>query len=369
MKIVYGLCGEGRGHCANFLAIAPLFDAEFLVFAGGDAYDFLHVQNISSMAGINARFLDVPPFKFRYKNGRRDIFQTVATNASTILKLKANKYLPYGTLAEVEKEVTKFAPDFIISDDEPFLNHIKRSVPLVIFDRFGKVAFCKPAPHKEDFSYKFDKLLNVYIFKMLINDPDHVITSSFYEADALDEFEHSVTSVGPVLRRVVLDQAVSDQGHVVLYATHPYVYTESFMEMIRELPRKVYVYGSNNSGVCGNIEYFDLNVENFVKHVSSCSYVISTPGNMLISEVLYLKKRIMLLYTDSFEQRENIIWASHMGFAKRLDYRNPPPAEEVEKSIYSLKEPESSKDYTVKVVEKILEIGMASKGSHKLKLN
>ncbi len=356
MRIVYGLCGEGRGHCARFLAIAPLLDAEFLVFAGGDAYEFLDKQKNSAKAGIKAHFIEVPPLKFQYRNGKRDFLHTAVVFASTILKLKAHWFYTNQTIAEVEQAVADFNPDFIVNDDEPFLFHIKRLPPLVQFNRFGKIADCHPAPYRGSSSYALEKFINISIYRMLMHAPDYVITSSFYESEPLEKYKHKVTAVGPILRQNVLNQTVTDQGHVVVYATNPYVYTDALMEMIRDLPRKVYVYGSKETGISNNIEYCRLHSDKFVKHISSCAYAISTPGNMLLSEIRYLKKKILLLYTDSFEQRENIIWASSMGFAQQLNYKKPPSAAEVERTARSLKVPEGTKDNTKQVVEKILEI-------------
>lgn len=358
MKVAYGIMGEGRGHAARLLTIGPKLNAELLIFAGGDAYKFLKSIDLGIFGGP-VEVVEIPTFGFRYQGSKISLLATSLASLPKLLDLKLHKvpFLKLGIIAQntkkIEERINDFGPSIIVSDGEPYTSHIRRKVPLLSFDRFAKMAFCKSSVATTK-NHKFKKWVSINTYKQLLANPDYIITSSFYDAVPKKGMEQKMLSLGPIFRKEVLDETPVEGDHVVVYATNPYIYTDAFFKTLNNIDRKVFCYGSGREGQLGNIVFCSLAPTDFAEHIRTCAYVISTPGNMLLSELRYLQKRVLLVKTDSLEQRENILYAAKMGFGSQISFEKVFSQEEVENQVSQLKPSEPVADHADEVVNKIL---------------
>lgn len=358
MKVAYGIMGEGRGHAARLLTIGPKLGAELLIFAGGDAYKFLQSIDLT-VFGEEVEVVEIPTFGFRYQGSKISFLKTPLANLPKLLDLKLHKiaFLKAGIVARntqrIEDKINSFNPSLILSDGEPYVGHIRRKVPLISFDRFAKIAFCEPSVPMTR-NHKFKRWVNISTYKQLLANPDYIITSSFYDAVPQKKMEQKVSSFGPIFRKEVLDEKSEEGNHVVVYATNPYIYTEAFFKTLHNIDRKVFCYGSGQEGQSVNITFCSLGPTHFAEHIRTCAYVISTPGNMLLSELRYLKKRVLLVKTDSLEQRENILYAAKLGFGSQISFEKVFSHWEVESQVKKLRPSDSVSDNADRIVEKIL---------------
>ena len=69
-KIFYSMAGEGRGHAVRVLTLAEHLrhEHELVLFASGDAYDFL-VKTYGTTQVDNVRLMRVSGVQFRYTGG------------------------------------------------------------------------------------------------------------------------------------------------------------------------------------------------------------------------------------------------------------------------------------------------------------
>ncbi len=358
MKIAYGIMGEGRGHAARLLTIGPRLQAELLIFAGGDAYDFLTRIDLSGFVQ-KVEIVKIPTFGFRYSGAKISFFKTLIANIPKYFDIKLHNTLfkKWGLFEKntqfVEDRINLFQPNLIISDGEPYISHIKRKVQFISLDRFAKIAFCESSI-SSPISYRIKKALEVWTYKQLLAKPAYIITTSFYEVAPKKKMEKLMFAVGPIFREEVVAAKPSQGNHVVVYATNAYVYTKPFFKTLQNLSRKIYCYGSSQKGIRGNIEFCEFDTNQFTEHLTSCAYVISTAGNMLLSELRYLKKRALLFKTASLEQQENILYASKIGFARQIEFTRALSEKEVEKHLLYLHASDSTKDNSDLIVEKIL---------------
>lgn len=358
MKVAYGIMGEGRGHAARLLTIGPKLNAQLLIFAGGDAYKFLTGIDLT-VFGNQVEIVQIPTFGYRYQGSRISVLRTALANLPKLLDLKLHKlpFLKAGIIAKntqkVQDRINHFNPSLIISDGEPYVNHIKRKVPLISFDRFAKMVFCESSVAM-NFSHKFKRSLSIGTYKQLLASPDYLITSSFYDAAPLKEMKGKLSSFGPIFRREILNEKPLEEDHVVVYATNPYIYTDTFFKTLHNLDRKIYCYGSAREGELENITFCALEPTQFADHIRTCCYVISTPGNMLLSELRYLKKRVLLVKTDSLEQRENILYAAKMGFGSQISFENVLSKSLVEEQVAKLVPSDTVHDSADEIANKIL---------------
>lgn len=319
MKIAYSVMGEGRGHVSRLVSIAPLLDAELMIFAGGDAYKFLRSYNLME---DQYKLVGIPTIKYTYGDGQIKFIRTVRNNLKYILDFKSyillgylNGFRNHSTTKLIEQKVNDFKPDLIVSDSEFFIQHIRRDVPLVSFDRYGKIAFCESTV-ETSVAHQIQRSLNNFSYKSMMGNVDKIITTSFYDAAPKEDYAGFVKSLGPIIRKEVRAVTPSEGDHVVVYATHKYIYTQRFLSELKKLKRKVYVYGSSLSGSSDNLEFCSINPEAFIEHISSSAYIVSTPGNMLLSEMGYLGKRMILLWTNPLEQRESALYGEKLGIGK-----------------------------------------------------
>jgi len=354
MRIAYAIMGEGRGHVTRLAAVLPHFNAESIIFAGGDAHRFL-VEN--PLPACKYELVEVPTLKFAYGNGRIRVFTSFRRNLQHVFDFKSHT-LHHANLGRhsvtrlMEEKVQKFQPDIIVSDSEPFIQHIHRDVPLILFDRFAKIAFCEKGVNVP-FPDNLMRQVNISFYRFMMGRPDHVIATSFYAAPTLEKYKGWVDSVGPILKPSVLTVAPSNGDHVVVYATHHYIYTPQFIDRLKALKREVRVYGAGRTGSDGLIQFLNIEPGRFIEDVASSAFVITTPGNVLLSELNHLRKKAVLLWTKSVEQQENVLYAQKICLASIIRDVNRWNAQELEKEVFSLPPSEKLEDSTLQVVSLI----------------
>lgn len=359
MRIIYSITGEGRGHASRLLTLLPHLDAEFLILAGDDSYDYL-TKNMRNGQALEHKILPVPTLKYAYNTARINQLRTLAYNIPKVFDFKThglNMMLgqPFSTAtARVQKLVDDFKPDLIISDGDQFVNHVRRNAPLIAIDRYSKIAFCRfdiEAPR----SYRWVRGVNAFTYRAMLGNPDYVIATSFYDAQPLTKYEKQVYSTGPIFRKAVLDAQPEEGEHVLVYATNPYIYTDVFLKALEGLERQVIVYGNRTEGSRGNVVFKHLDPVDFIEDVRTCNYCISTPGNMLLGELGYFQKRALLFETDSLEQQENILFASREGWAKGID-ACAVSSEEIATSVEALTRPTGFRDHKQEILDRVNEL-------------
>lgn len=348
MKIAYAIMGEGRGHVSRFLTLAPFLDAEILVLAGGDAYDFLKNSLVNS---LDFEIKRIPTFSFSYKNGKAEILKSAVKTVSHIKDFKSYSLMGNNALGwspnteEVAKTIEQFQPDVIISDSESYTQHIITEVPVVSIDRFSKIAFCE-SPIPLGLMDNMDHFINKLSYRFLLKANDRVFASSFYDAPVRAKYIDKVNSYGPMIRALVKSATPSEGDHIVVYATNPGLYSDEFFLKLEKQPRKVKIYGfQNQKHSYKNLTFESLHEERFVEDIATAAYVISSPGNMLLSELGYMGKKMLALNTAPFEQRFNAIIAEQLGIARRIDINMVLP-EELEAAFQSLPNYARLQDYT-----------------------
>ncbi|MFY0689750.1 MAG: hypothetical protein JXQ90_21445 [Cyclobacteriaceae bacterium] len=346
-KLVYAVMGEGRGHVSRLMTILPKLNTDALIIAGGDAYDFLQRSELTKHHEI----IKVPTLRFRYKNGKVDNWNTFLGNGKNFIDFKWG--LLTDTISHLEKRIASYSPDLIVSDGEPFSQHMKSDVPLISFDRFGKVAFCENK-FKNSLKIGAQRAMTVWIYKQLLGRTDRMVTTSFYHAAPKSSYKNKVISLGPILRDEVKLLEAEQQDHVVVYATNKYVYNKQLIELLKGLKREVRVYSSGRNDSSHNIKFFHIEPKRFIEDVATCAYAITTPGNMLISELNYLGKNALFFWTKPYEQRENVYHADNMGIGKRLDATGYDPIQ-VESTISKLKRGKKVEEGTNKIIDLINE--------------
>lgn len=307
--IFYSLPGEGLGHAIRTISILEQLDPsiEVHVFTWGEAYNFFKNENYKHLYEITAL-----PFG-RNKNGCINMTKT-SVNFFKFLK----NYKKY--FNKVKDLAIQLKPDLIISDFEPILPRIaiKLGIKHISIDNQHKFSRC----YSNDVSLKlkiYCWLMGLYT-ELLVPKPDKAVVSTFYH-NSIKRNSHKTILTNCFMRKLLENTKPTDDGFILLYYK-----ISSGATILKELHKisdkyKIKVYGCpkdkrDYGGLkTGNIQYFDILNEPFIKDLASCSYLFCSSGNQLLGEAVFYGKPIFTVpEVNQAEQFINAHFIEKLGF-------------------------------------------------------
>ena len=292
MRIAYAVMGYGRGHAMRTAAVLPALerDHDVRVFAGRDAHDMLARDHDS---------VEIPVIGYQYgSNGRICPRRTMLRNAPLVADLLAAG----PRTRAVWQQMADFAPDIVISDSETYGHRFARhhGIPRIGFDHVGIMAYCHCDFAPGD---AFAGIRDGLGYRAFMGDPDRVIVSSFYPARPRRD---TVQMVGPILREPVRKATPIRGERVLVYLNKgAHQYTAALDTALRACGEDVIVYGTARRGKSANLEFKAPSQQGFIDDLAAAKAVVSTAGNQLLSEAVYLGKPVLALPEDAVEQRLN----------------------------------------------------------------
>jgi uncharacterized protein (TIGR00661 family) len=278
-----------------------------LCLAGGDAYhaiwpDFPVVR--------------IPTLRFAYVpgSGRVSTWQTFRRNLPAALDL-----LGCGPVFETVREIVReFAPDVIISDAEVWTHRVAESlkIPRISFDHIGLMAYCQPPVEWLDRPAAW---FDAQCYRWLMRQPDRILVSSFYPVPSN---RPEIKIVGPLLRQAVREVPQSHGNHLLAYFNQGKDQLRpKILEALAGAGRPVHVYGSDRRDQEGPLQFLPLSNLPFLEDLASCHAVISTAGNQLIGEAIFLGKPVCVIPEACVEQRLNAAAVERLGIGMRVSAR------------------------------------------------
>lgn len=303
MRIVYGVHGYTRGHATRAASILTHLQQrhEVLILAGGDAYDALAPRFDVSR---------IPTLGFSYgPGGRLSKWETIRNNVPKLWDLFAGG----PDFAEVAKAVRRFRPDVVISDAEAWTHRVAWAlrIPRIGFDHFGLMVYCNVPMAAAD---RMASLVDRTVYRTLMGAPEKVLISSFYDADPASR---DVGVVGPMLGDDVLALKPTLGAHLLVYLNMGiHQWTPRLERALAGCGLPVKVYGPGLGGTRGSIQLFAPSRDGFLADLASCRAVVSTAGNQLVGEAIYLAKPMLVMPEATVEQRMNAAAVKRMGIGE-----------------------------------------------------
>lgn len=300
VKIIYGVCGEGRGHSSRSKEIISHLTKKHkvIVVTYGKAYDYLkkHFKTYK-IYGLH----------MIYDKNRVKYVSTIINNISRLPKtIKSFK--------QINKLVKKFKPDIIFSDFEPITGIIAKvnKIPLISIDNQHILTNTKITIPKR---YKNQAKIAKIITRLMLKDPKYYLVTTFIFPKITKK---NTFLFPPIIRKEILKLKPKKQNYVLVYQT-----SESYTEMINILKKvneKFIVYGFNKSKKDKNIIFKKPSIMGFIRDLKNCKAVITNGGFTLITESLYLKKPILSIpVKGQFEQVFNAIYIQKQSYGKHCD--------------------------------------------------
>ena len=300
-RIVYALCGEGRGHLSRTLALAHTLRErghELVFCCGGSAKRALeegpHAEEV----------LDVPALGQAIRDNRVDFAQTVCRNLGPVL-FKAE------IVRGLARRLEKLHPAGLVTDFEPFSALAAELVGLPVVS-LNRQQILTETRVRAPRAHRFAAALTAGVVRHVApRRPARVVMPSFAPgASAPPRRPERSSLVPPILRPAVRARTPSVGEHIVVYYNH--AGAEGVLEALRRVDHPFILFGFGQGvgqgGRDGNLTFMPPSDAGFLDALVSSRGVICTAGFTLLSEALYLGKPILTVPNrGSFEQVLNAL--------------------------------------------------------------
>jgi len=308
-KIIYAVAGEGFGHSSRSHLIGQrLIDAGHDCIFVGSQKSLLYLKQY-----FGERVKEIFGLSFAFVDGRIDKSETLKRN---LLKLpEANRQND----ELFKKHFEPFEPDLVISDFEPFSAWWawRNRVPFISIDHEHVLTLCKLEHPSRNW---FSRITASVVTECHYVGAVAYIIVNFFEAPLRVD---SAVLAPPIVRPVVSSLKARAGEHILLYST-----TGEDEEQLRQVldkfgEQKFYVYGFGKSAEYNNCVFKERSTEGFLADLAGARGVIASAGFSLISECMYLKKKMLLLpLAGQYEQIINAHYVQKLGLgisSEKLD--------------------------------------------------
>jgi uncharacterized protein (TIGR00661 family) len=309
LRIAYGVHGYGRGHATRTLAVLPhlVRKHEILILAGGDAFPAFWPEY---------QVVRIPTLGFAYRQHgqgprQRCNWLTFRRNISAVLDV----FWRGSTFDMVREIVEDFAPDVVISDAEIWTHQVAAflGIPRISFDHIGIMAYCRAPIDPRDW---LKARLDAACYRALMGRPDRVLISSFYDAPPL---RPDVRVVGTLPRQAIRGLVPRVEDHLLVYFNRGRDQLhDDFLRPLDELGMPVHIYGGPRRGRSGRLVFLPTSELPFLEDLAKCRAVISTAGNQLVGEALFLRKPLLVIPERCVEQRMNARAVERLGIGRKI---------------------------------------------------
>ena len=302
-KIFFSLSGEGRGHATRVRTLVEELRHrhEIIVFAPRDAYELLSPL----YAGTEVQVRPLDGLLFYYTRRRRlDYPQTIWQTARYLARYPRLRRVMRGILAEER-------PDLVITDFEPALPRAARSLGIPFISITHQHFLLTYDLSSLPFWLRFHARYMGWLVRAYYTGQRHTIVSSFY-FPPLRPGCHNVTQVGVLLRPSLRQLVTSREGHLVAYLRR--FAAPRVLEVLSAAGRPVNVYGLGERPAQGHVTFCSIDEQQFIEDLASADALISTAGNQLVGEALYLGKPCLVLpEAGNYEQFMNAHFLQEAG--------------------------------------------------------
>jgi uncharacterized protein (TIGR00661 family) len=343
LKIAYSICGEGHGHYGRNVGIIKelirrLPNCQVDLYLYGDTQniflkdkEFCKLVNIYKIRGFRFIYKNTGIIKsltttLFNKNNNLVFFQIIRLNFlylfflifKKIFRLKEKNYFN----SYLSKPFKKF--DFAITDLEPLLPRIAllREKPFLTLDNQHAMLYGDLNIKKLRFTERLEYLFIINFLKTYHPKSDLSILTTFCEVPIKAKYVNRVKAVGPLLRKNIIKvkENIKYKDYILIYA-HKVLGTKLFpiLAKIKDCRFVVFTtddFNSTNFQYRRDwIEYHSIDPIKFISKLAECKAVISSAGNTLLSEAIYLKKSFYgITLQGLFEQRLNLYLLHNTGW-------------------------------------------------------
>lgn len=309
--IFYGIAGEGRGHATRAMSLIEDLRERHrvVVYTSGHALEFL----APLYEGTDVSIRTLPSVEFHYTKSRRVSYvRTFVGNVPYLAHLK-------GLARDLARAMEHEKVDLVLTDFEPVLPRAADAacIPWLSVDHqhFLTTSDLRDLPVELQLWARFCEPFVHSWYQGW----DGMLTSSFYRPPLRPGCE-DVVQAGVILRRSVVEATPEDGEHIVAYIRRHH--SQEMLEALRGCGLPVRVYGLGERPSEKGLRFCAIHSERFIEDLASSRALVTTAGNQLVGESLYLGKPVLALpEPGNQEQRINAHFVRSMdvGMACEMD--------------------------------------------------
>jgi len=308
-RIVYAVAGEGFGHASRAHFIGQCFlDAGHEVIFAASRRALLYLR---PYYGEQVR--EIFGLSYDYSKG-------YVAPAATVWKNL--KHFPRGHHLNrelFEQVYEPFAPDLVVTDFEPFSAWWawRRHVPFMSIDNEHLLTLCKL---DHEFKHVLGRLNASVVVRLHYFGARAYVITNFFRVPLRSQ---AAVLAPPIVRPAIAQLEPSDTGHIVVYATTGTDERRWRDVLGRFAFQPFHIYGFNKNDQGQNCTFKEASTEGFAVDLAAARGVIASAGFSLISECLYLRKKMLLLpLAGQYEQLLNARYIEKLGlgtWTKQVD--------------------------------------------------
>lgn len=299
-KIIYGVAGEGFGHSSRSHLIG-----QKLIDAG---HDVIFAASKKSLAYLKPYFGDrvkeVAGLSFAFENGRIDSFKTITLNLGKLPEANGINNILF-------HEIFKpFDPDLVITDFEPFSAWWawRKDIPFISIDHEHMLTHCELDHPAQQWlpKLKAEIVTRSYYFNAAA-----YLVINFFKAEP----KSSKTFVTPPIVRSIVRQFEPTEGDDILVYSSMAKDSSELLEAFTQFKDQTFIiYGYDKAEQHGNCIFKKRSTEEFLSNLTNCRGVIASAGFSLLSECLYMRKKMLLMpVANQYEQMINAHYIEKLG--------------------------------------------------------
>ncbi|MBL7185195.1 MAG: hypothetical protein ISS70_02630 [Phycisphaerae bacterium] len=305
-RIIYAVAGEGFGHSSrSHLTGQRLIDAGHDVMFVGSQKSLLYLKQYFA-----DRVKEVFGLSFAFEGERIDKSETLKRN---LLKLPEANRLNDELF---KKHFEPFEPELVISDFEPFSAWWawRNNVPFISIDHEHMLTLCKLEHPVRNW---FSRLTASVVTECHYTGAVAYIILNFFRAPLRVD---SAVLAPPIVRPVISGLDPTADEHILLYST-----TGTCRDRLRETlgtfaGQTFVIYGFDEDAQHQNCLFKKRSTDGFLADLAAARGVIASAGFSLISECMYLKKKMLMLpLAGQYEQIINARYIQKLGLGISSD--------------------------------------------------
>ena len=303
-RLVYALCGFGRGHTSRALAVATTLRErghEVSFACGGPGADRLRQ--------LDEPVIEVPALRQVLRRNRVRLWASAHANlpltwqSPEIISQAADALVSNGT-------------DLVIGDHEPFVPRAARraGLPVVALNhqQILTETRCRVPLHHTLSAWA----TTAGIAFLAPSRPASVVVPTFFSPRL--RRRSAAVLVPPILRDDVLASTASSGDHVLVYVNEGDG-MDVLLRRLGQLDAPVVAYGlATADGAPDNVTLRAPERDGFLRDLAASRAVVATAGFTLLSEALHLGKPVLALPNQGFfEQRVNAQYLASLGLGEQ----------------------------------------------------
>jgi uncharacterized protein (TIGR00661 family) len=312
-KIFYSMAGEGRGHAARVWTLVEQLrkSHDITLFAPHDAFRLLQPRYENGNGNGNVRVHEIQGLRFFYND--RQCLDMRQTLHGFFDYLKDAKPL----IRHLADRIKRERPDLVITDFEPALPRAAQAcgVPFISLDHqhFLTVSDLSSLPKK----LRLHAMYMGMVVRAFYSGQASTIVSSFYFPPLKPRCD-GVKQIGVLLRDDIANATPSRNGFLLVYLRKNL--NARLLDAIRASGHAARIYGST-ARTEGKMVFCPHEHTSFQRDLIECDALITTAGNQLVGEALYLGKPVLALpELGNYEQYMNAHFLRESGGGEWVDF-------------------------------------------------